>query len=223
MCISKFAVALGMAIFSSGHVYAEVIYQSGSFGETGISWQALLDEIVFSTGVESNVFSGVRFEIEKPILVTKIGGHFIGHPLNPSNGFFGALIQLENKTDFPDSGNLSTADVLGVTTITFPETSGVVFGDLTAMLDPGWYAMVFGSGLFGTSAVGSAIRNGIDDGLQSYIAWQPGVGWFEMSSSFVNHYFVVEGHIIPEPSTISLLGTCGIVLLLKHRRMIREQ
>jgi len=211
MHTSKMAATLAVSIFSS-NLFAETIYQSGSIGQTGIPWQTLA-----GTGVDSDVFVGARFEIDQPVRTTRIGGHFVGHPLNPSNEFFGALIHLENETDFPNSNDLSSPDVLGVAILTFPDLSDEVFGELSTAIDPGWYAVIFGSGFYGTNAVGVALRNGVDNGMQSYIAWQSGTGWRELSSLFNNQYFVVEGTIIPEPAT-SILLLLGAGSLFAMRR-----
>lgn len=218
MHTTRIVATLGVvATCLSSIASAEVIYQSGSLGETGTPWLGPAP----ATNVNPDVFVGARFEIDQPVQTSSIGGHFVGHPLNPSDEFFGALIQLKNDADFPDSDDLSSVDVLGVTTLTFPGTSDEVFGELTVTLEPGWYAVVFGSGLFGTTAVGATLRNGMDDGPQAYIGWQPGEGWLELSSFFENHYFVVEGTVIPEPTTIVLLGTCGALLLLVRRNRSR--
>lgn len=221
------AATLAVSIFFSSNLFAETIYQSGSLGQTGVPWQAVIDGTVPGTNVNPDVFVGARFKIDQPVQTTRIGGHFYGHPLNPSNEFFGALIQLENAMDFPNSDDLSSADVLGVTTLTFPSPSDEVFGELSTALDPGWYAVVFGSGLFGTSAVGGALRNGVDNGPQAYIGWQPGVGWFELSllfpPLFENHRFVVEGTIIPEPATsILLLLGAGSLFTMRRRSFARR-
>lgn len=196
----RIVASIAVGILFSGNLFAETVYESGFLGETGIPFLSPVP----GTGVDPNVYVGVRFEVDDPVLTTRIGGHFVGHPFNLSNEFFGALIQLEGETDFPDSEDFSSEDVLGVTTLIFPNPSDEVFGKLSATLDPGWYAVVFGSGLFGKSAVGATLRNGLDDGPQTYIAWQPGTEWRELGSFFDNHRFVVEGRIIPEPSTGSL-------------------
>jgi len=215
MRITRVLTALMVIIFFPCSLLAGIIYQSGSLGETGTPWLGPYP----ATNVNPDVIVGARFEIDQQVVTTRIGGHFVGHPLNPSDEFFGALIQLENDADFPDSNDLSSPDVLGVTTLIFPETSDEVFGELTVTLEPGWYAIVFGSGLFGTTAVGAAVRNGMDEGPQSYIGWQSGSEWRELSSFFVNHRFVVEGSIIPEPAT-SILMLFGAICLSAMRRCV---
>ncbi|MCH8840377.1 MAG: hypothetical protein IH831_06800 [Planctomycetes bacterium] len=78
-------------------------------------------------------------------------------------------------------------------------------------LQAGWYAVVFGSGLFGTSGKGAAVRNGEDLDNPSFFSWQPGAlgdGWFDLDvfppEFSGNLRFVVEGTIIPEPISLAL-------------------
>ena len=121
--------------------------------------------------------------------------------------------------------DLSTNDVLANTMLTFPESSAEVRGDLRLTLQPGWYALVFGSGLFGASGRGAAVRNNLDINNPSYIISQqviPGDGWINLEVFPIepegNLRFVVEGAIIPEPSTQILLGmTLSIVSLLLRK------
>jgi hypothetical protein len=147
---------------------------------------------------------GLRFELTQPVLTSKVGGHFAGPAPGP---FFGAIVKLDGAGDFPDSANLSTSDLLGATTLTFPTPSAEVFGDLTLSLDPGWYSLIFGSGLFDTTGSGGAVENGVDIGTPTYISWQLGnSGWsVPIDPAFRNYRFVVQGQIVPEPSVIELL------------------
>ena len=95
-------------------------------------------------------------------MTTRIGGHFVGG--FSETDFFGAIVGLTDSLDFPDSLDLSTPDVISASTLTFPDTSDEVFGGLSVNLQPGWYALVFGSGLFGTDGRGSAPKNNIVKG-----------------------------------------------------------
>jgi len=118
---------------------------------------------------------------------------------------------LDDESDFPDSGDLSTPDVLGSTELTFPVPSAEVFGDLNLTLEPGWYALVFGSGLFGTSGNGAAPRNNT--------AFQPdsGVQWINITGAFSNQRFVVQGQIVPEASTVVLVSMMSPFIIFRRR------
>lgn len=202
-------LVLAVALVSSAtatDAIAATIFESGTLGQTVISWQDSLDGLVAGSSVDAGVFSGVRFELMQPVVTTEIGGHFF----SPSGGdFFGAIIQLGDESDFPNSEDLSTPDVLGTTLMTFPVASAEVFGDLNLSLDPGWYALVFSSGRFGASGNGGMVLNNPDIGIPSYIARQPGPGWFNLADisdafKFVDFRFVVQGRVVPEPSAIAL-------------------
>ena len=199
--------------------YAGVLYQSGTLGPTSISWSDVAFDAVPGASAEQSAFVGARFNVDSQAVTVRIGGHFAAHPNSVTDKFFGAIIRLSGSTDLPDSENLSTPDVLGATTLSFTSPSSVAFGDLSLILRPGWYAVVFGSGLFGSDqfAVGAAIRNGQDAGSPSCIAWPPGLGWFDAQAlfpgSFENNYFVVEGNYIPEPSSLSLALLAAAAIL----------
>ena len=192
---------------------AAILFESGTLGPTGLA-----QGTVAATNVTQNVFTGVRFQLSQPVVTTQVGGHFV----DQANGsFFGAIVELDDQDDFPDSDDLSTPDVLGVTTLTFPVPSDEVFGNLTVSLEPGWYGLVFGSGLFGTSGDGAAPRNNPDIGNPQYIGFQPGSGWLDLSDLsdailFVDHHFVVLGSTIPEPTAIGLVIFCVLLAVVRR-------
>ena len=142
----------------------EVLFQSATLGQTGITADQLLDQSVPGTNVNQFVFVGARFELTEPVITSRIGGHFAS--LGISGNFFGAIVSLDGPDDLPDSSDLSTPDVLGSTLLEFPDPSDDVFGMLELDLDPGWYGVVFDSGLFGATGAGGAIRNNIGQAIQ---------------------------------------------------------
>jgi hypothetical protein len=122
--------------------FADVLFESGTLGPTGIP----RSEIAGGSNVSPVVFVGARFHLDQPVITTQIGGHFVKN-IGANESFFGAIVALANENDFPDSGNLSTPDVVGTSLLSFPEPSDEVFGTLAKPLTPGWYALVFGSGM----------------------------------------------------------------------------
>jgi len=196
--------------------FADVIFESGTLGPTGLA-----RGVVPGATVGSDVFNGVRFQLTEPTITTRVGGHFVTST-GATGTVFGAIVKLDNENDFPDSGDLSTPDVLGSTVITFPEPSAEVFGSLSLSLDSGWYALVFGSSLFGAAGDGAMPLNNPDIGDPSYIAWQTGDGWFNLTDlsdvfEFVDYRFVIEG--VPEPSSIVLAALFLMCLItLRSRR-----
>jgi hypothetical protein len=211
--ISFLAAVLSCALAAT-HVRGEILFESGTLGPTGVPWADLENGTVPGTNVNPFVFPGVRFELTQSVRTSSIGGHFASQ----ANGtFFGAVIALDDEHDFPNSNDLSTPDMLGTTTLTFPNPSAEVFGDLSLRLDPGWYALVFGSGLFETNGSGGAVRNGEDIGDPAYIGYEPNLQWFNLDVlplPFDNHRFVVTGTFVPEPAT---LGIVFLLLVLSPR------
>ncbi len=192
------------------------IFESGTLGQTGLSFSDVASNSIPATGVSEEVFAGVRFHLENPVETSQVGGHVVARDLGSS--FFGAIVRLTSEADFPDSLDLTTADVLGTAIGSLPSTSAEVLLDLDVSLEPGWYALVFGSGLFGATGEGITVRNGEDFGSQSYIGLQPnsGIGWINRTTSN-NRRFIVIGDVVPEPSSL-LSGLAGTSLLLLIRR-----
>ncbi len=212
--LAGYAASLAVATLClASPATAAMIFESGTLGPTGLE-QGTVD----ATNINGSVFTGVRFQLTQPAITTQIGGHFVDR----NNGtFFGAIVALDDESDFPDSGDLSTDDVLGSTELTFPVPSAEVFGDLNLALEPGWYALVFGSGLLGTNGNGAATRNNSDVGDPVYIGWQNGEGWLNittLSTIFVDHHFIVKGIAVPESSTTALFLTFSLVYASKRNR-----
>lgn len=102
--------------------------------------------------VSDNFWSGFRFQVTGGA-VTTVG---MGLHVSGTSPVFGALVALTGPTDWPDSANLTTPDVLGTTVIAFPGfPAGSASGPITASLPAGWYMAIFGKGAFGASG-GSA-------------------------------------------------------------------
>jgi len=216
---SFLAVLVLTVAFAPTVVPAATIFESGTLGPTGIPFSDL-GGTVPGTNIKDTVFAGVRFQLNQPVVTSQIGGHFVA---TSSGNFFGAIVELDDENDFPNSEDLTTPDVLGATLLTFPVPSAEVFGNLSLSLDPGWYALVFGSGLFGATTNGGAVRNGTDIGDPTYIGHQPGAtpsGWFNLAglpTMFDNHRFVIKGSIVPEPSSASLFLLASLHSLLNRK------
>jgi hypothetical protein len=195
---------------------ADILFESGTLGPTGLTFADFGGTPEPSGSFVSDfAYTGVRFELSQRAIATRVGGHFVIDP-GHDDSFFGAIVRLDNVFDFPNSGDLSTPDVLQETLLTFPDTSTEVFGELALPLDPGWYALVFGSGLFGATGQGGAIANNPDIGSPTYIAHLPSSGWIEISppnGPFENFRFVIEGKVVPEPNCVVLAAVAATFLL----------
>jgi len=93
-----------------------------------------------------------RFEITSPVPLGSVGGFFT----NDSGGqrtIFGAVVALSGPIDFPNSLDLSTSDVLGVTLVNVGLADSDYSGSISLTLNPGWYTLAFGSGKFGADSI----------------------------------------------------------------------
>jgi hypothetical protein len=188
---------------------AGYIYESATLGTTGITSG-------FNPSVDDRQFVGVRFDVTSTVTTGTIGGHFGGF-----GNFFGAIVALSGPTDVPDSFSLSTPDVLGSTLINFPFPSDDTSAPLTLTLTPGWYALVFGSGLFAATGGGYAPVTNTDVGTPSFFfsrnfndTW--GEGGYDNA-----RFFVTEAQArTPEPSSVILLalGAMGVWGMRSLRR-----
>jgi len=200
---------LAISLASCANAFAaQILYESGTPGPTGVTWQQAIDGDVPGENVDPGSFTGARFQLTQSALVTRIGGHFVGPPAS-GNTLFGAIVALSNANDFPDSVDLSSTDVLASALLTFPEPSDVVFGNLNEVLNPGWYALVFGGGRFGATGSGGVLSNGIDIGDTNYIGYLSGFGW---GTRLLSKRLVVEGVIVPEPSAIATTIFASLLL-----------
>lgn len=215
---SKLVVASCMIIGGlGGRCSGAAIFESATLGPTGITLSQLQTGEVNGSHLSEVVFPGVRFRVTQHWETSTVGGHFVS---STGGQCFGAIVKLTDATDFPDSENLSTPDVLGVTRINLPNPSAEAYGDLSVLLEPGWYALVFGSGLFHSIGYGGLVNNGSDVGSPSYIGWQPGSGVWHESFYIYDKRLVVEGNPVPEQSGASLAVAALAILVTSsvHRR-----
>lgn len=92
----------------------------------------------------SNLWPGFRFQVTRATRTQRVGLQ-----LRPdaAGTAFAAIVRLTGASDTPDAADLSSADVIARADVTLPSatSSVVVSTDLDVALDPGWYALVFGT------------------------------------------------------------------------------
>ncbi|MCA9152481.1 MAG: VCBS domain-containing protein, partial [Planctomycetales bacterium] len=102
-------------------------------------------------------YYGVRFEVTETLELERVGGNF---QFFSGTGPFAAVVQLESSTDLPDSVDLSTPDVLASTIVPLAfQQDGDRQGDISVTLQPGWYALMFGTGKFGSTGITNMYLN----------------------------------------------------------------
>lgn len=185
---------------------ADVIYESATLGPTGQYG---------GNALTSSQFFGVRFEITEPVQVTEVGGHLSGW----NGSLFAAIVSLPGGAGTLPTGSPFDSSVEAYTTFTASSASQDYRAPLSVYLDPGWYALVFGSGQFGATGTGAMPGNNDPLPEASYIRWD-GSQWRSYSTD-LRLRFVVEGDLVtPEPGSLALLsaGALGIAALLRRRR-----
>jgi hypothetical protein len=192
---------------------ATLFYESAVLGPTGVTIDELYAGVVPGGGVHRNLYIGDRFELTSRSLITAVGGHFVGEGATPST-IFGAIVRLGGPLDLPDDTDLMPPHLLGTTNLVLPEKSEEVIGSMMVTADPGWYAVIFGSGAFGADGAGALIGNNTDLGTPSRLERQPiieGTGWGNLSPLFKNYRVIVRGEVVPEPSALSLVAVACIM------------
>jgi hypothetical protein len=186
----------------------DVLYQSATLGPIGQASGYVL---------ASYVFLGSRFSLSGPVQVDAIGGHMYGN----YGTLFGAIFSLSGPNALPsgspfDSTPLAsvafTPPVIGDTDVSVP---------LSVELQPGNYAILFGSGQFGADGVGAMPTDNSDiPGQASYFGWWDNQ-WH--NGGFNSVRFAVYGEPVPEPGIIALFAIgFGVIALRKfrHRRQL---
>jgi len=205
-----------LALAGGPAAQAELVFESATLDQTGLNTGAT---------ASSTAYVGVRFELTESATARAIGAHVFE---NVAGGkMFAALVQLSSISDFPDSADLSTSDVLGVGILDLAGPSSDEFvsnfqGDAQIGLAPGFYAIVLGSDLFGATSIagigGGAPRQtpenaGTDIGTVSHFkfkAGEPGDDGqgYSNEPSFAGVRVLLDDQFavipIPEPGSIAL-------------------
>jgi hypothetical protein len=211
--VSTFVLMCALAKLA---VAAPIIFESASLGVTGVQFPG--------SAIAPAQYIGVRFEIDQTTIVSAVGGHISSNP-NVHQDLFAAIVPLAGATAVP-AESPGTFSPLAVTTFLPPILSDDIRVPLSVTLDPGWYALIFGSGRFGATGEGALISNGAPlPGISqasffhasSPFLLAPPPNWQAVSSQVGTRY-VVEGVAVPEPSSVLLFtGGAGALLLLLRR------
>jgi MYXO-CTERM domain-containing protein len=112
--------------------------------------------------------------------------------------------------------NLSTPDVLGSTLLTLLPLSNDVSAPLQVSLTPGWYAVIFGSGLFGATGHGAFPYNNTPVG-------NPG-NFRRLGNQYLDEADTMRMFVeaVPEPAG-AMLALTGLAILAARARRCRNQ
>ena len=202
-----FAVAVCGAF--AGNIEAGIIYESAELGSTGLTGGSV-SSIGYKSNNSTTYYAGARFHLDYEAEVTAIGGHFY-LDLTSNGNLFGAIISLSGPDVYPSSVPFETLEVMASTVFVPNYPSTDYRTALSVTLDPGDYAVVFGTGELGAS--GGFMRAPIttlNPGNEGdIINWNDTIGWSSGSAA----RYAVEGTVfVPEPATILLVGLGGMLL-----------
>ena len=210
---------LSFAVLSAATICdgAVLLYESSELGQVGVPPVNFINGETPGCNVDTNLYQGVKFYLSEATYVEQVGAHLVGFGAWPYDGnqlgqLFAAVVRLDGADDFPDSRDLSTPDVVGVSLIQLPATSNDVYGEIGISLKRGWYALVLGAGLFGSDAetgIGAMVQNNTDIGAPIYFGINLD-SWYIHGSYAANQRFFLLGHIVPEPSVLTLLLFVGL-------------
>jgi len=161
-------------------------------------------------------YPAVDFTLTQITQITAIGGNIHANSTPQFAGnlmLFGAIATVDSTTGFPTQ--LPTNfQPLAETTFS-PPTSFLpsdTIVPLSITLGPGKYALIFGSNRFGATGSGGMPFMSGDNGTPSYFigAIHNTLGtdqnWDNTDPNVHNIRFVIMGNVVPEPSTLFLLG-----------------
>ena len=182
-----FVVRVGVADDDS----TGILYESATLGGNGSPRRF---------GIGANQFLGVRFQVESKATTSRIGLN----QMKGSGEIFGAIVRLTGPTDSPDSADLSTDDLVGSVSITVDAAQGEYGAHLPVVLDPGWYALVYGSGLFGATGSAEVPGNDTDIGTPSYF-FRDGGGNYLNGTDGVRYFVEGLGDTLVSGSSATVL------------------
>jgi hypothetical protein len=204
------ALLLALAgVAAPGAAQTPLLLESATLGATGL---------VGGTSITEAQFVGWRFEIDTTLQVEAIGGHLLGIPAVGNGQIFGAMIRLASIDVFPAGDPFTPEETLATVVFQPAFPSAELLVPLSVTLEPGAYALVFGSNLFGATGNG-AIPHSTDQvdipptTIDSYIFYGiPGPGqapiWRAPLASQMR--FLVSG---TTPATVPVLGPAGLGVL----------
>jgi hypothetical protein len=218
VCIATTTLSLATVI-ANPQVAKSITLESATLGSLSGLPGVLINELQFL---------GWRFQVNNTLQVTDIGGHFTGEG---AGELFGTIVPLPNPNAFPQVLPRELEKIsLAATTFSIPssgdtnEKSVVFLTPLSVTLNPGNYALIFGSGLFGAEFATETMPFPDDQKAfpsTSYFFADDASIWKELTDTDL--YFVVKGELgsstsIPENSStfyLLVIGALGTNLILK--------
>lgn len=209
----KRLMLIAIFLLASTNINAATIYQSatGPFDST----------ICCGSFTNTTQFIGAIFSINSQTNIESIGGHFLNHT-GQGGSIFGAIVAL-NGSSYPSNSGLTLDNILAFNVFT-PDTGSDYLAPISATLNAGTYAVVFGSGFFGTTGNQALTllqpsQATSSNGSVIYTNTSSSLGqWSTMSDDPNRYRMIVTGAPVPIPAAIWLLGS-GLLGLIGLARI----
>ena len=213
-----------LLVLMASSARAERIFESASIGTPG------QDGMLGGTTVSNTQFIGVKFQYtgDVPVTTGSVGGHFFGNVF-ASGTIFAAIVDLGFTNNFPPGFNIATpGTALGSTLIPLPAgfpSSNDYAANVAVTLEPDhFYALIFGSGLFGATNPGAGAPGGDTDiGAPEYFVIDGPTATFKPVTLSGVRLFLDTDAIasVPEPSSLAIAlfaaASLGVIGWRKRR------
>jgi hypothetical protein len=197
-----------------------ILYQSATLGATGV----LPGYVIFDAPGFATQFYGARFSLTQTSEVTAVGGHLGG-----GGSVLASVLSLTGPTALP-SGNPFDSTTLGSVLLAVPQASADIRAPLSLLLSPGYYGLVFSASSPSAPMSPTLISDNTPAPNASYFQFvgisippvSPEVWSNVLGGDLYNTRFVVEGNVVPEPTSFGLFlaGLIGVIAVSRPRKPI---